>query len=76
MRTAKLFVSGRWQEVRLPKAFRFEGEEVTVKRMGVGVLLLPVESPWQIMRSALDDFEPNFKMERAPQGDQVRGELF
>ncbi len=75
MQTAKLFASGRSQAVRLPKAFRFEGEEVAVKRMGVGVLLLPIESPWEIMQTALDDFEPNFKIERAPQGEQDRADL-
>lgn len=30
--TAKLFMSGRSQAVRLPKAFRFEGAEVYIRR--------------------------------------------
>ncbi len=41
MDTAKLFQTGRSQAVRLPKAFRFEGEEVFIKRVGNGVLLIP-----------------------------------
>ncbi|BDP41975.1 antitoxin [Deinococcus aetherius] len=41
MTTAKLFRNGRSQAVRLPKAFQFEGQEVVVKRVGNGVLLLP-----------------------------------
>ena len=41
--TAKLFKSGRSQAVRLPKEFRFEGEEVRISRHGRGVLLEPVE---------------------------------
>lgn len=40
MDTAKLFENGRSQAVRLPKAYRFEGREVLVKRVGNGVLLL------------------------------------
>ena len=40
--SAKLFWNGRSQAVRLPKAFRFEGDQVRVRRMGVGVLLEPV----------------------------------
>jgi antitoxin VapB len=30
--TAKLFTTGRSQAVRLPKAFRFEGQEVFIRR--------------------------------------------
>lgn len=41
MTTAKLFRNGRRQAVRLPRAFQFEGQEVVVKRVGNGVLLLP-----------------------------------
>jgi antitoxin VapB len=41
---AKLFLNGRSQAVRLPREFRFEGTEVTVRPMGRGVLLEPVQS--------------------------------
>jgi antitoxin VapB len=41
---AKLFVNGGSQAVRLPKEFRFEGEEVRVRRLGHGVLLEPLAS--------------------------------
>ena len=42
--TAKLFRNGRSQAVRLPKEFRFEGDEVRIRRVGNGVLLEPAES--------------------------------
>lgn len=32
METAKLFINGRSQGVRLPKAYRFEGNEVYIKK--------------------------------------------
>lgn len=32
MKTAKLFQNGQSQAVRLPKEFRFEGEEVYIKK--------------------------------------------
>ena len=32
MPTAKLFMTGKSQAVRLPKAFRFQGEEVYIRR--------------------------------------------
>jgi antitoxin VapB len=41
--TAKIFMSGRSQAVRLPKEFRFEGTEVRITRVGNGVLLEPVQ---------------------------------
>ena len=34
MDTAKLFVTGRSQAVRLPKAYRFEGTEVFIRKEG------------------------------------------
>ena len=40
--TAKLFRNGRSQAVRLPKEFRFEGNEVRIRRMGESVVLDPV----------------------------------
>jgi virulence-associated protein VagC len=40
--TAKLFRNGRSQAVRLPKEFRFEGEEVSIRREGENVVLAPV----------------------------------
>ena len=42
MDTARLLQVGRSQAVRLPKAYRFAGAEVVVKRFGNGVLLLPL----------------------------------
>ncbi len=39
---AKLFKNGRSQAVRLPKEFRFSGDEVEVYREGERVILEPV----------------------------------
>lgn len=39
---AKLFTHGGSQAVRLPKAFRFEGTEVSIRREGDQVILEPV----------------------------------
>ena len=44
-RTAKLFMHGRSQAVRLPKEFRFEGTEVRVSRVGDKVVLEAMEPP-------------------------------
>jgi antitoxin VapB len=39
---ARLFMNGRSQAVRLPRAFRFQGTEVSVRREGEAVILEPV----------------------------------
>ena len=41
--TAKLFMHGRSQAVRLPKAFRFDGTEVRVTKVGDKIILEPLE---------------------------------
>jgi antitoxin VapB len=41
--TAKLFMHGRSQAVRLPKDFRFEGKEVRVSKVGDKVILEPMQ---------------------------------
>ena len=40
---AKLFQNGGSQAVRLPKDFRFEGDEVLIRREGRRVILEPVD---------------------------------
>jgi virulence-associated protein VagC len=42
---AKLFWNGRSQAVRLPKEFRFRGEEVQIRKEGDAVILEPVKRP-------------------------------
>jgi antitoxin VapB len=41
--TAKIFMHGRSQAVRLPKEFRLPGKEVRVSRVGDAVLLEPID---------------------------------
>jgi antitoxin VapB len=38
--TAKIFMNGRSQAVRLPKEFRFDADEVTVERQADGAVVL------------------------------------
>lgn len=73
MSDAKLFTHGGSQAVRLPKAFRFEGTHVHVRRVGDEVVLSS-RAPMgiQAMIDALDEFEPSFKMEREQPAPQER----
>ena len=74
MDTAKLFQTGRSQAVRLPKQYRFDGSEVAIKRLGSAVILLPLDDPWRLMEEALQEFEPNFTLEREQPPEQQREE--
>jgi antitoxin VapB len=42
--TAKLFMHGRSQAVRLPKEFRFPGREVKLTKVGDKVILAPMDA--------------------------------
>ncbi len=53
---AKLFQHGGSQAVRLPKAFRFEGTEVSVRREGDAVILEPVKALTAPTREEMDAF--------------------
>jgi antitoxin VapB len=72
MDTAKLFQPGRSQAVRLPKDYRFRGSEVVVKHFGNGVLLLPLDDPWQMLAAGLEAFEPGFVLSREQPEQQMR----
>ena len=65
METAKLFINGRSQAVRLPKACRFEGNEVYVKKVAEGVLLISKkQSIWDLWEKNLMKYEEPFMIER------------
>jgi antitoxin VapB len=45
--TAKVFMTGRSQAVRLPKEFRFDCDEVLVERDGKRLILTPRLRSWR-----------------------------
>lgn len=63
MMTAKVFENGRSQAVRLPKEYRFNGEEVVVNKIGEIVILMPKESKWAGFLNSLDLFTEDFMSE-------------
>ena len=79
-KTAKLFPNGRSQAVRLPAHFRFEGDEVYVRRdPETGeVILSPVPNSWDgffALRDAGVEEAADFLLERDDPPPQPR-ELF
>lgn len=60
MMIAKLFENGRSQAVRLPKEYRFNGDEVSVNKIGDLVILMPKESKWSGFLNSLELFSDDF----------------
>ena len=68
MKIAKLFANGQSQAVRLPKEFRFEGEEVSLKRIGNAVLIFPIGEEWDMFKEGLAGFSDDFMESGRDQG--------
>jgi antitoxin VapB len=79
-RTAKLFRTGRSQAVRLPKEFRFQGDEVRIRRHGQAVILEPVPCDWGWLDSIAGGLDQDFvhaASDQPPQQDRpALDELF
>ncbi len=60
MQTAKLFINGRSQAVRLPKEFQFKGDDVLIQKVGDAVILVPHEKSWEVFLHGLDNFSNDF----------------
>jgi antitoxin VapB len=77
MKTAKLFANGRSQAVRLPKDCRFEGDEVYIKKVSGGVLLMPkAQSVWDLWEKNLLKYDDPFVIERNQPKQQQERESF
>ncbi len=76
MDTAKVFMNGRSQAVRLPKDYRFEGSEVYIKKIGDVVVLIPHYAPWQSLFDSLEMFSDDFLESRDQPEIQEREEMF
>jgi len=64
MSTAKLFMNGRSQAVRLPRDFRFEGEEVLIKKIGEMVMLVPKGKWEEVFLDAIKYFPDDVEFDR------------
>jgi antitoxin VapB len=64
LKTAKIFKHGNSQAVRLPKEFRFAGNEVRIKHSGGGVLLLPSKLTYEQIMAAVTGFKGTIERDR------------
>lgn len=71
MMTAKLLENGRSQAVRLPKEYRFSGEEVAINKIGDIVFLMPKDNKGSGFLSSFSLFSEDF-MEEGREEPQVQ----
>ncbi|MSQ60194.1 MAG: AbrB/MazE/SpoVT family DNA-binding domain-containing protein [Betaproteobacteria bacterium] len=70
MQTARIFISGNSQAVRLPKDFRFEEDEVVIKRVGRIVMLFPKKYRAEDLLETLQAIGPmGIEREQPPQAE-------
>jgi antitoxin VapB len=72
MNTAKIFVTGRSQAVRLPKEFRFDAEEVCVAKVDDMVILYPRDKGWDLLERGLERFTEDYMHRRELPGPAER----
>ena len=71
--TAKIFMTGRSQAVRLPKEFRFESDEVRIRKEGSAVILEPLPEDWSWLDTIARPIDEDFLEAVAERpDDQVR----
>lgn len=76
METAKLFKNGKSQAVRLPKAYRFTGNEVMITKVGDAVVIYPKKVKWDMLINSLDKFSVDFLTNRNQPNLDKREEIF
>ena len=72
MDTAKVFMTGRSQAVRLPKAFRFECDEVCIRRVGSMVVMFDPRDRRKMLTNSLGGVTDDFMAERDQGGPAER----
>ncbi|MER8527381.1 type II toxin-antitoxin system VapB family antitoxin [Mesorhizobium sp. M0145] len=60
MRKTKVFWSGRSQAVRLPKEYRFDTEEVLIRRHGQSVIIEPLAQDWAWLDRVIGPVDDDF----------------
>ena len=76
MNTAQVTTENGFQIVRLPREFRLEGTEVSVKRVGRSLILMPPDANrWEMLTESLAGFTDDYMQNRAQPADQVRQPL-
>ena len=62
--TAKIFMNGRSQAVRLPKEYRFDTDEVYISKQGQNVVISAKKPTWDKFFDSKSTFDDDFLNDR------------
>ena len=62
--TAKIFMNGRSQAVRLPKECRFDTDEVYITKQGQNIIISPKQPNWDEFFDSRSVFDDDFLSDR------------
>jgi len=63
MTTAKVFMNGRSQAIRLPREFRVETDEVFLKKTNGGFVVIE-RDPWEVFEEGCTELSDDFMADR------------
>ncbi len=63
-KSAKVFMNGRSQAIRLPKEYRFDCDEVYVEKQGDTIIISAVQPGWDEFFDAVSAFDDDFLVDR------------
>jgi antitoxin VapB len=72
MNTAKIFINGRSQAIRLPKEYRFKDDEVYINKIDDIVIIMPKNKKMASLMNTINKFTDDFMDERNQPAVQAR----
>ena len=67
MTTARTFMTGRSQAIRIPLEYRLPDEEIIINRVGDTITLTPASKAKDSFLHALDSFSDDFMADGSPE---------
>ena len=71
-RTAKIFMNGRSQAIRLPREFRFKSREVLIEQEGDALIIRPKPDSWDDFFASPERVPADFMTDRQDTPPQER----
>jgi antitoxin VapB len=75
MSTAKLFMIGGSQAVRIPRNMRLAGESVSIRKVGTALVIEPINKDGWAWLDTIDPLDPTFMADGRKQNKQKRPAL-
>ena len=71
----KTFMTGRSQAIRLPKEYRFSGEDIYINKIDGVLMVVEGSKLWDVFEGSLDKFTEDFMSDRGTDIRDRRADL-